>query len=117
MIVRKKRSKETTSNGKPLYIIETPIKDYNGTKFQIKFYKGVGKTEHRWKAQALSEQFGYSVIIPRGEEPWVERPDTYQPERLDDAEDEGGYEDFDEDDEELEDYENEEDDEDGTEDD
>ena len=74
-IVKSVRSEETTSSGKPLYIIKTPIKDFNGKRHDVPFYQGTGRTPSRTKAQLMSEVFKYRVIIPASVEPWVEAQD------------------------------------------
>lgn len=72
-IVKKVRSDERTAKGTPVYIIKTPVKNFNGSRFDLTFYKGTAKTTSRLKAKLLSEAYGYKVILPTGVEPWTER--------------------------------------------
>ena len=68
-----------------MYIIEAHYRDintrlitdevnrtYNGERFGIPFNKGVGRTTSRAKAQRLSEEYEYVVLLHKDIEPWNE---------------------------------------------
>lgn len=70
MSISEYRSRETTRDGEPLYLLEAPAKDdegrptFNGQRYKIQFKNGKGKTKHWKKAFDLHEQFGFIVTLP-----------------------------------------------------
>lgn len=101
-MISNKTHTEVSPSGKPVYIIETYLKDpdtgeitdvlnkeYNREIFKILFYRGVGKTTSRAKAQILSEQHQYVVRLHKNVKPWVEAGEPERPEtmEIDDEED------------------------------
>ena len=101
-MISNKTHTEVSPSGKPVYIIETYLKDpltgeitdvlnkdYNREIFKIMFYRGVGKTTSRAKAQLLSEQHQYVVRLHKNVKPWIEAEETAKSEtmEIDDEED------------------------------
>lgn len=69
--------RETTLDGKPLYLIEARNEEFEGTRYKVRFFKGKGKTTNRWKAKQFDEVFGYIVTLHADVEPW-EKPSKKQ---------------------------------------
>lgn len=102
-LISHKTHTEVSSTGKPVYIVETYLRnpetgeitdvlnrDYTRELFKVKFYRGVGKTTSRAKAQLFSEQHQYVVKLHKDVEPWPEvesgqRAETLQVEDEEDA--------------------------------
>lgn len=85
MISSKRHTETDHKTGKNLYIIEAylrdpnslkisdvPNKEFEGTRYKVRFHRGVGRTTNRLKAQWFSEQLEYVVTLHKDEEPWLE---------------------------------------------
>lgn len=61
---------ETGKNGEPVFIIQTRLPKTR--KFLgVPFLEGEGRTKFAEKAKRFDEEFGYTVILPKGFKPWT----------------------------------------------
>jgi hypothetical protein len=69
MSIAKTRHDRTRLDGKPLFIVRTPIpltRKFMG----VEFINGVGKTQYPERAKRFDEEFGYEVQLPKGYNVW-----------------------------------------------
>lgn len=89
MSISKLRHEETTSNGEPLYIVQAYLMEidpktgrkyksnvlnteYEGRRYGVRFWNGVGRTKHEIIARWFSEQFDYTIVLHKDAKPWTE---------------------------------------------
>lgn len=60
------RHKEYRADGKPVFIIRTPLRNFNGMRLKVPFFNGEGRTVYESRARMFAEVFGYEVILPEG---------------------------------------------------
>ena len=94
-MISNKTHTEVSTTGKPVYILETYLKDpetgaltdvlnkdYSREIAKIPFHRGIGKTTSRAKAQLLSEQHQYVVKLHKDVEPWPEAGENQRAETM-----------------------------------
>lgn len=92
-MISTQRHSEVSPKGKPVYIIEAHYrdqdpqsptflkitdevnKDFTDVRREVKFWRGVGRTTSRLKAQYFSEELEYVVKLHKDIEPWLEASD------------------------------------------
>lgn len=69
MPIAKTRHDRTRLDGKPMFIVRTPVpltRKFAG----VEFINGVGKTQYPERAKRFDELFGYEVQLPKGYNVW-----------------------------------------------
>lgn len=69
MSIAKTRHDRVRLDGKPMFIIKSPVpltRKFMG----VPFTNGVGKTQYHEKAKRFDEEFGYEVQLPKGYNVW-----------------------------------------------
>lgn len=87
-MISTQRHSEVSPKGKPVYIVEAHYrdpqtlqitdevnKDFTDVRREVKFWRGVGRTTSRLKAQYFSEELEYVVKLHKDIEPWLEASD------------------------------------------
>jgi len=104
-LISNKTHTEVSSTGKPVYIVETYLKDpgtgivtdvlnigYTKELFNVKFYRGVGKTTSRAKAQLFSEQHQFVIKLHKETKPWPEAGENQMANTLEIDDEEDSFE-------------------------
>lgn len=70
--ISKYTHKLKANDGKPVFVVRTPVADFTGKRWGVTFINGEAKfaTKDEELPRRFDEELGYEVVLPDGYKPW-----------------------------------------------